>query len=81
MVKDTAENYFHCSVSNPLIVLNQSKPIFMYEIIQMDDDGEAVIDSKETEGEAMDFVSALNGMFNQEELKFYYRLMDNLNTN
>ena len=52
----------------------------MYEIIQMENDAEAIIDSKETEAEAEDYVSVLNGMY-QEHIKFYYRLIYELNTN
>ena len=45
----------------------------MYQIIQSENDFEAVIDSKDTLGEAEDYVSALNEMYKHKSLKFYYK--------
>ena len=45
----------------------------MYEIIQSEKDFESVIDSKDTEAEAREYVSALNDMKKNEETQFYYK--------
>lgn len=45
----------------------------MYEIIQIEKDFESVIDSKETLGEAQEYVSALNDTKKNETVQFYYK--------
>ena len=45
----------------------------MYEIIQLENDFEAVIDSKDSLGEAQDYVLALNEMYKHQKIQFYYR--------
>ena len=45
----------------------------MYEIIQLENDFESVIDSKETQQEAQQYVSALNEMKKNEETQFFYK--------
>lgn len=50
----------------------------MYEIIQSENDYEAVIDSKDTLGEAQDYVSALNEMHKYRQVKFYYKQSNSL---
>ncbi len=45
----------------------------MYEIIQSENDCEAVIDSKDTEEEAQEYVSALNEMKKNELTQFFYK--------
>lgn len=50
----------------------------MYEIIQMEKNGDAIIDSKDSKAEAEDYVSVLNGMHEQEHIRFYYRLNNQL---
>ena len=45
----------------------------MYEIIQSEKDFESVIDSKDTEAEAQEYVSALNDMKKNQETQFYYK--------
>jgi hypothetical protein len=43
----------------------------MFEIIQIENDYEAVIDSKETLGEAQEYVSALNDTKKNKKTFFY----------
>jgi hypothetical protein len=45
----------------------------MYEIIQSENDCEAVIDSKDTEAEAQEYVFALNDTKKNQETQFYYK--------
>ena len=45
----------------------------MYEIIQVENDFESVIDSKETQQEAQEYVSALNEMKKNEQTQFFYK--------
>ena len=45
----------------------------MYEIIQLENDFESVIDSKETKEEAQQYVSALNEMKKNEQTQFFYK--------
>ena len=45
----------------------------MYEIIQTEGDFEAVIDSKDTEAEAQEYVSALNDTKKNQETQFFYK--------
>ena len=45
----------------------------MFEIIQFENDFESVIDSKETLGEAQEYVSALNEMKKNEQTQFFYK--------
>ena len=53
----------------------------MYEIIQLEDGSEAIIDSKETLGEAQDYVTALNDRHDQELIQFFYRQTKTINNN
>ena len=50
----------------------------MYEIIQTEGDFEAVIDSKDTEAEAQEYVSALNDMKKTQETQFFYKKCNSL---
>jgi len=52
----------------------------MFEIIQSEKDFESVIDSKETQAEAQEYVSALNDTKKNQETQFYYKKC-NSNTN
>lgn len=45
----------------------------MFDIIQMENDFESVIDSKETQAEAQEYVSALNDTKNNQSTQFYYK--------
>jgi hypothetical protein len=45
----------------------------MYEIIQSENDFESVIDSKDTEAEAQEYVFALNDTKKNQETQFYYK--------
>ena len=45
----------------------------MFEIIQSENDYEAVIDSKETQAEAQEYVSALNEMKKNQDTQFFYK--------
>lgn len=45
----------------------------MFDIIQMENDFESVIDSKETKQEAQEYVSALNDTKNNQSTQFYYK--------
>ena len=45
----------------------------MFEIIQTENDFESVIDSKETQQEAQEYVSALNEMKKNELTQFFYK--------
>ena len=51
---------------------NQNKKT-MYEIIQSENDYEAVIDSKDTEAEAQEYVSTLNEMRKNQDTQFFYK--------
>ena len=53
----------------------------MYEIIQTEGDFEAVIDSKDTEAEAQEYVSALNDTKKKQETQFYYKESNSYSTN
>ena len=53
----------------------------MYEIIQSENDYEAVIDSKDTEAEAQEYVSALNDTKKKQETQFFYKKCNSLSTN
>ena len=50
----------------------------MYEIIQSENDFEAVIDCKDTEAEAQEYVSALNEMNKNQETQFFYKQCNSL---
>jgi hypothetical protein len=54
---------------------------FMFEIIQAENDFESVIDSKETQQEAQQYVSALNEMKKNEDTQFFYKECNSLSTN
>ena len=45
----------------------------MFEIIQAEKNFESVIDSKETLGEAQEYVSALNEMKKNQNTEFFYK--------
>ena len=45
----------------------------MFEIIQSENDFESVIDSKETLGEAQEYVSSLNEMRKNQDIQFFYK--------
>jgi len=45
----------------------------MFEIIQSENDFESVIDSKETLGEAQQYVDALNEMKKNQNTEFFYK--------
>lgn len=45
----------------------------MFEIIQMENDCESVIDSKESLGEAQEYVSTLNDNKKNQSTQFYYK--------
>ena len=45
----------------------------MFEIIQFENDFESVIDSKETLGEAQQYVDALNEMKKNQNTEFFYK--------
>ena len=45
----------------------------MFDIVQMESDFESVIDSKETLGEAQEYVSALNDTKKNDTMQFYYK--------
>ena len=50
----------------------------MYEIIQSENDYEAVIDSKDTEAEAQEYVSTLNEMRKNQDTQFFYKECNSL---
>ena len=50
----------------------------MYEIIQSENDCEAVIDCKDTEAEAQEYVSALNDTKKNYDTQFYYKQSNSL---
>ena len=52
----------------------------MYEIIQLENDFESVIDSKDNEAEAQEYVSALNEMKKNEQTQFFYKQCSTANT-
>jgi hypothetical protein len=45
----------------------------MFEIIQAEKNFESVIDSKETQAEAQEYVTALNDTKKNQETQFYYK--------
>ena len=45
----------------------------MYEIIQSENDFESVIDSKDTQQEAQEYVSAMNEMKKNQDIQFFYK--------
>lgn len=45
----------------------------MYEIIQAENEFESVIDSKDTQAEAQEYVIALNDTKKNQETQFYYK--------
>ena len=53
----------------------------MFEIIQSEKDFESVIDSKETQAEAQEYVSALNDTKKKQETQFYYKESNSYSTN
>lgn len=53
----------------------------MFEIIQAEKDFESVIDSKETLGEAQEYVFALNDTKKNQDIQFYYKECYSLSVN
>ncbi len=53
----------------------------MFEIIQSENDFESVIDSKETLGEAQEYVSSLNEMKKNQDTQFFYKECKSSSTN
>ena len=53
----------------------------MYEIIQSENDFESVIDSKKTQAEAQEYVTALNDMKKNQDTQFFYKECKSLSTN
>jgi predicted nucleotidyltransferase len=45
----------------------------MFEIIQSEKDFESVIDSKKTQAEAQEYISALNDTKKNQDTQFYYK--------
>ena len=52
----------------------------MFEIIQLTNAFESVIDSKETRAEAEEYVSALNDMQKNQDTQFFYKKCDSIST-
>ena len=53
----------------------------MYEIIQAENDFESVIDSKDTQAEAQEYVTALSDTKKNQETQFYYKECNSISNN